>query len=293
MPYKAKGKCVYKADTGKKVGCTKGPVKKYMAALHANVPDAKNEVNTIGWGNAYDEREDDFAYRIVVIERILRKLGYEPTFVYNYGGQEEVSHADVVVKHPKTNKEISFTVDENKQLKLRVDGKLIVVPKGDGRKIKVTVDGKSMGFSDVVKESKCTTCGGDGWYVEPDEKGEPKQVQCSACQGQGGHKDPEPRLRPSGEPENEPFFESMKLRDIIKEIIGKPQPMTLNGKPIDTGSISIEGVDPSDRPDFVDAYISYAEYKDGTPLTDAEVDQLNQEQGAWINTAINSDTRYL
>jgi hypothetical protein len=43
MPYKARGKCVYKADTGKKVGCTKGPVKKYLAALHANVPDAKNE----------------------------------------------------------------------------------------------------------------------------------------------------------------------------------------------------------------------------------------------------------
>lgn len=43
MPYKAKGRCVYRADTGKKVGCTKGPVKKYLAALHANVPDAKNE----------------------------------------------------------------------------------------------------------------------------------------------------------------------------------------------------------------------------------------------------------
>lgn len=43
MPYKAKGKCVYKADTGKKVGCTKGPVSKYLAALHANVPDVKSE----------------------------------------------------------------------------------------------------------------------------------------------------------------------------------------------------------------------------------------------------------
>lgn len=36
MPYKVKGKCVYKKDTGKKVGCTKGPVKKYLAALHIN-----------------------------------------------------------------------------------------------------------------------------------------------------------------------------------------------------------------------------------------------------------------
>jgi hypothetical protein len=34
MPYKAKGKCVYKKDGGK-VGCTKGSVKKYLAALYA------------------------------------------------------------------------------------------------------------------------------------------------------------------------------------------------------------------------------------------------------------------
>jgi hypothetical protein len=41
MPYVARGKCVYKRDTGEKVGCTKGSVKKYMAALHANVSDAR------------------------------------------------------------------------------------------------------------------------------------------------------------------------------------------------------------------------------------------------------------
>jgi hypothetical protein len=39
VPYKAKGKCVYKKDTGKKVGCTKGSVKKYLGALHANVKE--------------------------------------------------------------------------------------------------------------------------------------------------------------------------------------------------------------------------------------------------------------
>jgi hypothetical protein len=39
MPYKAVGKCVYRKDTGKKVGCTTGSVKKYLAALHANVHD--------------------------------------------------------------------------------------------------------------------------------------------------------------------------------------------------------------------------------------------------------------
>jgi hypothetical protein len=40
MPYYSKNKCVYKKKTNKKVGCTKGPVKDYMAALHANVEES-------------------------------------------------------------------------------------------------------------------------------------------------------------------------------------------------------------------------------------------------------------
>ena len=48
MHYKVRGKCVYKKDTGKKVGCTDGSVKKYLAALHANAnesidPELTNE----------------------------------------------------------------------------------------------------------------------------------------------------------------------------------------------------------------------------------------------------------
>lgn len=47
MPYSIRGKCIYKKDTGKKVGCTKGSVKRYLSALHANVSDAKkNEIRT-------------------------------------------------------------------------------------------------------------------------------------------------------------------------------------------------------------------------------------------------------
>ena len=45
MPYTTKGKCVYKKDTNEKVGCTKGSVKKYLAALHANV----NESDGLDW----------------------------------------------------------------------------------------------------------------------------------------------------------------------------------------------------------------------------------------------------
>ena len=47
MPYKKKGKCVYKKDTGKKVGCTDGPVNDYLAALHANTTDESIEEESI------------------------------------------------------------------------------------------------------------------------------------------------------------------------------------------------------------------------------------------------------
>lgn len=52
MPYKAKGKCVYKqtkdGKLGAKVGCTKNDVKKYLGALYANDPkSAKDELKEI------------------------------------------------------------------------------------------------------------------------------------------------------------------------------------------------------------------------------------------------------
>ena len=59
--------------------------------------------------------------------------------------------------------------------------------------------------------------------------------------------------------------------------------MTLNGHPIDRSSIELGGVDTRDYPDFADAYIEYAEFADGTPLTDDEIDQLNDEQYHEIN----------
>ena len=40
MPYEIKGNCIYKKDGGAKVGCTKGDVHKYMAALHANANES-------------------------------------------------------------------------------------------------------------------------------------------------------------------------------------------------------------------------------------------------------------
>ena len=49
------------------------------------------------------------------------------------------------------------------------------------------------------------------------------------------------------------------------------------GKEVNWNSIEIGGVDPNDYPDFADAFIEYAEYEDGTPLTDEELYQLDSD----------------
>ncbi len=48
----------------------------------------------------------------------------------------------------------------------------------------------------------------------------------------------------------------------------------IDGKPVDMGSVEVGGVNPSDYPDFCDAYIDAAAFEDGTPLNDAQIDQL-------------------
>lgn len=46
---------------------------------------------------------------------------------------------------------------------------------------------------------------------------------------------------------------------------------------VDFSSIEIDGVDRRDFPDFVDAYVSYAEWNNGNPLTDEELEWLTNE----------------
>ena len=76
-----------------------------------------------------------------------------------------------------------------------------------------------------------------------------------------------------------------QLKQLIKEIITqeiivKTPSMSFEDKlkltGIDYGSIEIDGVNSSDYPDYADVYISYAEWKDGAPLTDDELDKLNE-----------------
>lgn len=57
--------------------------------------------------------------------------------------------------------------------------------------------------------------------------------------------------------------------------------MQLNGRRVKNAEV--DGVDLDDYPDFCDAFFSYAEYEDGTPLNDEELEQLEEEFGDLIN----------
>jgi uncharacterized Zn-binding protein involved in type VI secretion len=59
--------------------------------------------------------------------------------------------------------------------------------------------------------------------------------------------------------------------------------VTIGGKQVDVSSIELDGVESWDRPDYADAFASYAEFEDGTPLTDDELEELSDKHGDIIN----------
>jgi hypothetical protein len=81
MPYKAKGKCVYKkkrdGSLGEKVGCTDGPVKDYLAALYANTDESLEKTIRDCIEEAVDPSYNQREYATIVTVNIDRKLGGE------------------------------------------------------------------------------------------------------------------------------------------------------------------------------------------------------------------------
>jgi hypothetical protein len=61
----------------------------------------------------------------------------------------------------------------------------------------------------------------------------------------------------------------------------------LNGRVVK--SLEIDGVDRGDYPDFCDAYFSYAEFEDGTPLTDEQLEELGEENAEILNLIANEE----
>ena len=57
----------------------------------------------------------------------------------------------------------------------------------------------------------------------------------------------------------------------------------INNKTINIKSISLEGVEMNDYPDFCDAYISYAEFNDGVELTETELETLTDDNLDLVN----------
>jgi hypothetical protein len=53
--------------------------------------------------------------------------------------------------------------------------------------------------------------------------------------------------------------------------LGQPE------KKVDWKTLEVDGVDGSDYPDFADAYLSYGEYEDGTPMTDEELQDFDSD----------------
>ena len=75
-----------------------------------------------------------------------------------------------------------------------------------------------------------------------------------------------------------------ELKQLIKEItiqeisVSKPEiPFKVKLKTIgiDKSSLDVDGIDWSDYPDFVDAYIVSAKWNNGSNLTDDELNELN------------------
>ena len=68
-------------------------------------------------------------------------------------------------------------------------------------------------------------------------------------------------------------------------VIEADSAVSIRGRSVNVDSIEVDGVDTSDYPDFSDAYITYAEFTDGTPLSEFELDYLANEHGDLVNRA--------
>jgi hypothetical protein len=87
--------CVYKKDTGEKVGCTSGSINKYLAALHANANESINEnLNYVDMFN-----KDFFLVRIPFLKDYNffdRKNGIEAQRVVYHENVEKLYKGDII-----------------------------------------------------------------------------------------------------------------------------------------------------------------------------------------------------
>ncbi len=63
--------------------------------------------------------------------------------------------------------------------------------------------------------------------------------------------------------------------------------ITINGKNVQKNTIIVEDVNMKDYPDFSDAFPSSAQFEDGTPLNEEELQQLQDQYPEVIYERIN------
>jgi hypothetical protein len=77
---------------------------------------------------------------------------------------------------------------------------------------------------------------------------------------------------------NPDFVQSIRSVEPYQVPAAKPQAEPQPGlEGVDYGSIELDGIDSDDFPDFVDAYVISAQFEDGTPLSEEELEQLTDE----------------
>ena len=82
--------------------------------------------------------------------------------------------------------------------------------------------------------------------------------------------------------------ESRELRGMAEEELhADSSTVHINGRAVDINSLDVDGVDPQDRPDFVDAYFVSGDYMDGTELSDEELEYLWMEYPEIVNDLAN------
>lgn len=117
MPYKIKGKCIYNKNTGKRLGCTKKSVQKYLKTLHANVKEDSMKLVDI-LNNMRDKRA-----RVHYSQQLIEKI--EEAFDFNnieIGKIQKFSNTsyyfEIIIDENETDVYVDFIPTKPERVKL-------------------------------------------------------------------------------------------------------------------------------------------------------------------------------
>lgn len=123
MPYRKKGKCVYKT-TGKKMGCTKGDVDKYLTALRINAKEDANADKFKKFDNVYNEFTTMYGKQKITDDTtVTAEAEYAPgqDAVGQHGGYDTIGFKNnaptFTVEKDQKNKVIDAAIEYLEQLK--------------------------------------------------------------------------------------------------------------------------------------------------------------------------------